>query len=279
MALRDRADDAPRPRRRARAPRRRAAPPRRGRGQALGARGGAWPPRRRGRGGGRAAASSSPQQLADMPGAAELEAGLEKAQGARRAGPAGRQRGPHPRADHAARGGAARPPPRRHRGRAPGLDASAAAARVGQIDEVERRRAEIEDEREQLRDAPASSSWTSAAEILSQIAEAEAARKAAGRPAGRSRAGAGRRRPASPGTALAALAAAREEKVRSESRLEAARDALLRGGPRRRGAAGGDAGPPRRSCAASRPAPSCRTRPRWSAASNRCAATASGSAP
>ncbi|PSC04673.1 chromosome segregation protein SMC [Alsobacter soli] len=161
------------------------------------------------------------QQLALMPGAPELEAALDKAKARaaqdRQAANEARilvqtmQREVEMRARRRQAIAAERQAWTERRTRA-----------AGQIDEVERRQAELEDERETLRDAP-ELFLEKRRQILTQIAEAENARKAAGdRLAEAAQAQSAADRVAQ--EALAALAAAREEKVRSESRLEAARD-------------------------------------------------------
>jgi len=91
---------------------------------------------------------------------------------------------------------------------------------AGQVDEVDRRLAEVEEEREQLREAPdqflarrrgllqaVAEAETARREASERLAVAEAARSEADRTAQQ---------------ALAALATAREDKARSEARLEAA---------------------------------------------------------
>jgi chromosome segregation protein len=160
-------------------------------------------------------------QLADLPGAPDLEAGLETA----------RQRAAQDRqAVNEARilvqSVQREVEMRARRRQAIAAERGAWTERrqraLGQIDEIERRQAEVEEEREALREAP-EQFLEQRRLILTGISEAEAARSLArDRLAEAAEIHTAADRLAH--EALAALAAAREEKVRSEARLEAARD-------------------------------------------------------
>ncbi|MCP8939257.1 chromosome segregation protein SMC [Alsobacter sp. SYSU M60028] len=96
---------------------------------------------------------------------------------------------------------------------------------AGQVAEIERRQADIEEERETLREAPDTFLLRRRA-ILSEIAEAETARREAAERLAEAETGQ-RGADAAAQQALAALSTAREEKARSEARLEAARARLI----------------------------------------------------
>ncbi len=95
----------------------------------------------------------------------------------------------------------------------------------GQVGEIERRQAEIEVEREALREAPDTFLIRRRA-VLSEIAEAEIARRNAADELTQADT-TQKAADAAASEALAGLSAAREEKARSEARLEAAREKLV----------------------------------------------------
>ena len=95
---------------------------------------------------------------------------------------------------------------------------------IRQIDEIERRSAEVEEERETLREAP-DTFMLRRRSILTQIAEAEGNRREAA-DALASAEGALSELDRAAREALGALSAVREERARSEARLEAARQKL-----------------------------------------------------
>ncbi|WP_406856615.1 AAA family ATPase [Alsobacter sp. KACC 23698] len=160
-------------------------------------------------------------QLSDLPGAAELEAGLETA---RQRAAQDRQAANEARILVQSVQREVEMRARRRQAIAAERDAWTERRQraLGQIDEIERRQAEVGEERETLREAP-EQFLEQRRLILTGISEAESARSLArDRLAEAAEIHTAADRLAQ--EALAALAAAREEKVRSEARLEAARD-------------------------------------------------------